>query len=176
MDIENFSKLLRFAKSYEKSKAAISKQDIRGVYAIQSLENIKNDLKLFINNNFEENKYDVTNSQGAPSLPRVSWVAVTLRRTRVSNCPSYAICFGRKGDGIVHGLMVPAAYSIDGLITVDRTSQELYIDINGTKQVLHYNNKFINPKELYEKEITAEKIINHLKKSLIILEQNQINQ
>jgi len=69
--------------------------------------------------------------------------------------------------------MVPAAYNIDGLITIDRTNQELYIDINGTKQALHYNNKFINPKELYEKEITAKKIINHLKESLIILEQNQ---
>ena len=170
MKVENFTNLLKFAKKYENSKSSISKQDIRGVYAIQSLENIKNELKLIINNNYSENTYDVTNSQGAPSLPRISWVAVTLRRMRVSNSPGYTICFGRKGDGIVHGLMLPASYKIETLEPVIRTEKLNYIDINGTKHGLQYNNKFINPEDLFESDITSEKIIKHLFESLKLLD------
>ena len=169
MNVENFSKLLKFSKKYENTKSSISRQDIRGVYAIQSLENIKNDIKTIINNNFAENMYDVSNSQGSPSLPRISWVAVTLRRMRVSNSPSYTICFGRKGDGIVHGLMLPAANKFESLEPIIRTNKPKYIDINGTKPGLQYNNKYINPEELYEAEITPDRIIKHLFESIKLL-------
>ncbi len=167
--MKNFEAVFRFTKIYEKSKSAINKHEPWGVFATQALEGIQRDLTAFISSNYGQFIYDVSNSQGAPSMPRIPWVAITASRTRVSMAPSYAICFGRKGDGFVHGLMLPATINFTQLTPQIRTENVNYINIDGTKRELKYNNRFINPIEVLPTEINDQKIFNHIQKSLEIL-------
>lgn len=167
---KNFTEMFRFAKFYEKSKASINKQDPRGVFAIQALEGINRDLVYYIKKNFEPFIYDVSHSQGGPSLPRVTWVSVTPRRTRVSYSPSYTICFGRKGDGFVHGLMLPAAFNLHDVKPVIRTKMKEYIDIDGTKVELKYNDRYINPVDVHSDLFDEKKLIEHMETSLNLLD------
>lgn len=170
INVRNFTDIFRFTKIYEKSKSSINKHDPWGVFATQALEGIRRDLSLYIANEYEAYKFDVTCSQGGPSMPRVPWVAVTASRTRVSTALSYTICFGRQGNGVVHGLMLPALYNLKNLEPIIRTTQDKYIDIDGTKADLKYNNRYVNPEELLASEIDEYKIIKHMKECLKIIQ------
>jgi hypothetical protein len=163
---KNFKDVFRFAKIYSKSKTAISVNEPWGVFATQALEGIKRDLKIIISNKYDSFKFDISNSQGRPSMPRVSWVAITGSRTKVSLAPSYTICFGRNGDGIVHGLMLPAALNFTCLKPLERTKFSNFIDIDGPNSELKYNNRFINPKEIPSTDFDESMIIDHLSDSL----------
>jgi hypothetical protein len=166
INLQNFKDVFRFSKMYNKSKAAINVNQPWGVFATQALEGIKRDLNILILNKYDSNKFDITNSQGRPSMPRVSWVAITEKRTKVSLSPSYTICFGRNGDGIVHGLMLPASANFTLLKPFERTKFAKFIDIDGPNSDLKYNNRFINPKEIYSTDFDESMIIDHLSESL----------
>jgi len=174
INIKNFTDVVRFTKIYEGTKSSIGKSQPWGVFAHQALDGISRDLKALIAKKYELNTYDVSHCQGGPSMPRVPWVSITLSRTTVSKAPSYSICFGRKGEGFVHGLMLPAAFNFHDLSPVTRTTQEKYIDIDGTKTELFYNNRYINPKEVYIKDFDEKIFLKHLTESLTILSKVEI--
>ncbi len=163
---KNFNDVFRFSKIYSRSKTAISVNEPWGVFATQALEGIKRDLKSIVLNKYDSFKFNISNSQGRPSMPRVSWVAITGNRTRVSLAPSYTICFGKNGDGIVHGLMLPATLNFTPLKPLERTALTKFIDIDGPNAESKYNNRFINPKEIPSTDFDEFMIIDHLSNSL----------
>jgi hypothetical protein len=84
----------------------------------------------------------------------------------VSGSPSVTICFGRKGDGAVAGLMVPAALA-GALVTVPRSPDvATFIDVNSGKSIAAYNDKFVNPRDFAAGSSTWKQVRAHLKKSL----------
>ena len=108
-------------------------------------------------------------------MPRITWVSITLPRTKVSYSPSYTICFGRAGIGIVHGIMLPANVNWPHLNPILRENNKKFININGTKKELHYNNRYINPEEIYADAFDMDQLKSHLTKSLLLLKSLNIN-
>jgi hypothetical protein len=174
INYKNFTDVVRFTKIYEGTKTSISKSHPWGVFAHQALDGISKDLQIFIKNKYEINTYDVSHCQGGPSMPRVPWVSITLSRTTVSKAPSYSICFGRKGEGFVHGLMLPATFNFHELTPVIRTLKPTYIDIDGAKNELFYNNRYINPQEVYIKDFNEKIFLKHLVDSLVLLKKAEL--
>ena len=168
IDESKFSSLFKFAKFYDGMKESLSVQHPRGVMASIAIDAIRMDLQRFINANYDPNDFSVSNSIGRPSMPRVPWVSISLRRMRVSSSPSYSICFGRKGDGFVHGLMISASINNSNLTPVLRSVNDGIVDVDGGK--LKYNDKFINPEEVKSSDLDEQKIITHMIKSLELLQ------
>ena len=170
MNEKNFINLFRFSKIYEKSTKSISKSDPWGVFAHQALDGLASDLSKILVNGSLNDKFSTCHSQGGPSMPRITWVSVVLQRTRVSHTPSYTICFGRGGLGLVSGLMLPSVINWPNLSPVIRGNIENKIDIDGNKPDNKYNNRYINPQEMYASSFNADDLVLHLHESLILLE------
>jgi hypothetical protein len=169
MNLKNFSDLFRFSKIYEKTTKSINKNEPWGVFAHQALDNLSSDLKKFLAQNSLSNDFTTSHCQGAPSMPRITWVSINNPRTKVSYSPSYTICFGRGGEGIVHGIMLPANVNWPNLTPIIRDNKDKFININGTKKELYYNNRYLNPQEIYAEDFNLKILTEHIISSLVLL-------
>ncbi|MEW7985373.1 MAG: hypothetical protein AB2797_02695 [Candidatus Thiodiazotropha sp.] len=110
-------------------------------------------------------------SKGQSTLPRVLWVAFLPRGHRVSTHASIAVCFGRRGEGVVLGLMEPAEMSLRLAPLIKRTENGTpRVDVDGPNRSTRYNNRFINPKEMLVEEIDEVAFFQHIKYSVYLLE------
>lgn len=175
MNEKNFTDLFRFSRIYEKSTKSINKSDPWGVFAHQALDNISTDILKTLRKYSLNEYFTTSHCQGAPSMPRVTWISIIIPRTRVSNEPSYTICFGRAGLGLVNGLMLPSKINWPNLTPIIRDNSEKFINIDGTKSELKYNNRYINPQEIYADDFNIEKLLPHMIESLTILRSLKIN-
>jgi hypothetical protein len=175
MNEKNFTDLFRFSRIYEKSTKSINKSDPWGVFAHQALDNLSSDLLKFLAKQSLNEYFTTSHCQGAPSMPRITWISVIVPRTRVSHEPSYTICFGRAGLGLVNGLMLPSKINWPNLSPIIRDKCENFINIDGTKSDLKYNNRYINPQEIYADNFNIEKLLSHMIESLTILRGLKIN-
>ena len=60
-------------------------------------------------------------------------------------------------------------------VVIIRKKTEHFINIDGTKSDLKYNNRYINPQEIYADNFNIEKLLSHLIESLTILRSLKIN-
>lgn len=167
---ELFNPIFSFSKFYNNTKSSVGIHQPRGAMVIIAIEKLENEIKKIIKNDYPPFTFHVSHCIGRPSLSRVLWISVTLNRTRVSSSPSYSICFGRKGDGFVHGVMLSALGNHTTLIPTYRTTLEKFIDVDGNTDPLRYNNKFINPQDVYSDLYNEETAIIHLHNSLDLLQ------
>lgn len=166
---KQFSGICSFSKSYNSIKGTVRSSQPAGQRAIKKLncfadtllEMVKNDLATDIS---------VQVSKGQSTLPRVLWVAFLPRGHRVSTHVSVAVCFGRRGEGAVLGIMEPAGISYQVAPLVKRTENgNLQVDVDGPTQGTKYNNRFINPKEILADKFDKEAFLSHLKNSVELL-------
>ena len=110
---------------------------------------------------------DSTISRGNGNFPRVPWVAFHMLGKKVSNSLSVTMCFSKDGRGVVIGLMSATGLRTE-IETIERTSQEHFLDVRGSQNT-SYNNKFINPKEFFSESLDIKDIISHITNSLDLL-------
>ena len=99
-------------------------------------------------------------------VPRVPWVFVAKRSGAVSMTPGVAICFGREGNGLVLGAMLPIW---DATPTVDRREwRELpdFINVDGVSGPTRYNRRFIDPTDCHVNQIDESLIVKVVKNGL----------
>lgn len=164
----SISKLCRMSDRYSKSKTAFRSSMGEGVLIVQYLEQLANALSKATNLS-QYGNLQITYSKGQSNIPRVFWVGVVPNSRTVSTSVSVTICFGRNGEGIIGGLMIPRAGIYHDLKPIIRSSSKITINVDGDKAVTQYNDCFINPKEWITSEIEADSIISHLKGSLEML-------
>jgi len=106
-------------------------------------------------------------SRGQAVLPKILWVAITEKHSRVSQTTSIAVCFGRHGEGAVAGLIDTAPVSErPGFQRIHRTRLGgMRVDVDGTKPATSYNDKFANPKEFLVQTFDGDELIAHLRGS-----------
>lgn len=171
---ETLAKLCRLAGRYSKSQIPFRASAGEGVLVVQLLENLANQFsrqtKLKTLSNFQ-----VTISKGQGNLPKIFWVAIVPTSRTVSTSVSATVCFGRRGEGLVAGLMLPRAGVLHTLTTVMRSGSELNVDVDGEKAGTQYNDCFVNPKEWLVSNIRSEEIIEHLDTSIDLLAELSLN-
>ncbi len=161
-------KLCRFASRYNKSKTAFRSSSGEGAFVVQLLDEFASHLtsqtKLKQHSNLQ-----ITISKGQSNLPKIFWIGIVPSSRTVSTSVSVTICFGRNGEGVVAGLMLPSAGTLHNLETVKRVQTSILVDVDGDKAGSQYNQLFINPKEFLLDEIKIEELIEHLNQSMQIL-------
>lgn len=162
------TKLCRMANRYSKSTTAFRSSSGEGVFVVLLLEQLSSELSRETNLRKFSN-IQITFSKGQSNIPKVFWVGAVPNSRTVSTSISVTICFGRKGEGIVVGLMVPKAGIFHELSTVTRTTGLMAVDVDGDKEGTRYNDCFINPKEWLANAIDVEKITAHFNHSLQML-------
>jgi len=102
----------------------------------------------------------------------VPWVAVLEKGRYVASLMSVAICFGRTGNGAVAGLMQPSSSGLIGsVVPVNRSSAgKIEVDVDGNNHGTQYNDRFINPKEFLASDMIIQHFVEHLHKSLNLLQ------
>jgi len=116
-------------------------------------------------------RYEVSYSRGIQYVPFVLWVALCPPGVRVSSGMTVAICFGRAGEGVVAGLMVPSSSSLGTIPLCERTiGGNLRVNVNGTTKESRYNDRFVNPREFLADETNIEDLLGHVQASLRIYE------
>lgn len=82
-------------------------------------------------------------------VPRVPWIFISLEGGPVSSKRGIAICFGRGGNGFVFGEMYPLGVSAGQTSRTRRKRDPFFIDVDGDSFQTRYNNRFINPVEVF---------------------------
>lgn len=165
-----FTSICSFSKSYNSSNATVRSSQPAGRRAIQELRKFSNSIIEAIRNDINTDLSSYV-SKGQSTLPRVLWVAFVPRGHRVSTHASIAICFGRRGEGVVLGLMEPAEMSLRLAPLVKRTDKGTpKVDVDGPNPSTRYNNRFINPKEMLVEEFDEGAFLQHIKDSVDLLE------
>jgi len=164
----SISKLCRMAHRYGKSKTAFRSSMGEGAVIVQYLEQLANELGKATNLSQYSN-FQITYSKGQSNIPRVFWVGVVPKSRTVSTSMSVTLCFGRSGEGIIGGLMIPRAGIHHGLKPVVRSKSNIIVNVDGDKAGTQYNDCFINPKEWVADHIDADSITNHINASLELL-------
>lgn len=162
------TKLCRMANRYSKSTTAFRSSSGEGVFVIQLLEQLSIELSRETNIRKYSN-IKITYSRGQSNIPKIFWIGAVPTSRTVSTSISVTICFGRNGEGIVVGLMVPKAGVFHELSTVLRSTGLMSVNVDGDKNGARYNDCFINPKEWLATDIDPEEIISHFNDSLQML-------
>lgn len=163
--------LLDFIKVRNAKGGAIRSSSPEGQQALQKMRVIAQAIAAGLELN-EKSKFTTRISKGISNMPTILWVAVVPKGYEVSNCVSVTICFGKDGEGIVAGLMESSFLPSARGIPVDRRKLGVKVDVDGKKPGMRYNNRFLMPLELVEAEISDDKLISHLQKSLLELQTN----
>jgi len=168
--LESIAAVFEFCSQYEKHSAPLATGTGRIRIVCQYLNSIRECILESIPLESYP-KLDSSISWGSGYFPRVPWIGFHLLGKKVSNSLSVVICFSRDGRGIVVGMMSAAILKTD-LKTVARTTQEEFLDINGSVKT-SYNNKFINPKVFFGPKINIQNLISHITSSLDLLYRQQ---
>jgi hypothetical protein len=110
-----------------------------------------------------------TISKGATNLPAIFWVAIVPSGKTVSTGPSATICFGKRGEGVVCGLMTGGYFASSRLMCARRGKTAIKVDVDGPKAATRYNNKFVNPKEFLVPAINGAELVDHMVESVDLL-------
>ena len=159
------TKLCRFASRYNNSKTAFRSSSGEGAFVVQLLEEFAG----YLVSQTKIKQYSglqITISKGQSNLPKIFWIGIVPSSRTVSTSVSVTICFGRNGEGVVAGLMLPSAGTLHNLETVKREPTDILVDVDGDKTGSQYNQLFINPKEFLLAEIKVEELIEHLNQSM----------
>jgi hypothetical protein len=166
MNIEGFcKKICEISQKYNESKYAYKSSSGEGIYVVEHLNALAKEITVKLNLT-DSDGYSTVISKGKSNLPKVLWVAIAPKGRPPATSMSVAICFGRRGEGIVAGMMVPKTGAAHIINIVDRRSSELKVDIDGDKSNTKYNNCYVNPKEWLFDNIDDESLIGHLRSSL----------
>lgn len=121
-------------------------------------------------------KYATSVSYGTGYFPKIPWVGITPKFFKVSNSISVCICFSKAGEGLVCGAMFSEVKTKGPCITKTRSLEtDKYILLAGGNNRTNYTNKFVNPKDFYKDEINESDLLNHIKESLILMDEYKIN-
>jgi hypothetical protein len=159
------TKLCRFAYRYNKSKTAFKSSSGEGAFVVQLLDEFARHL-ISQTKIKQYSNLQITISKGQSNLPKIFWVGIVPSSRTVSTSVSVTICFGRNGEGVVAGLMLPSAGTLHNLETVKRVPTSISVNVDGDKAGSQYNQLFINPKEFLVAEIKVEELIEHLNQSM----------
>jgi len=166
--LKNFRNICRFCGSTFKSKKSVRSSSPEGQYALAALGRFARRIQRLAP---IPDGCSALISKGQSNLPSVLWIAITKNGRLVSDGPSVAICFGSQGDGAVVGLMDSATFKSAELTTVLRTgTRKKIIDVDGPKT--SYNDRFVNPMEIFASEKSAKRFVEHLRKSMLLLEKH----
>ncbi len=154
------------ARRYSASKKAFTPSNGEGVIVVQYLEDIA---KILIQrSSIKSENLEVRISKGRGNIPKIFWVSILPKGFSPADTLSVTICFGRNGEGIVAGLMVPKLGGFHDIDTVSRSGENI-INIDGDKDAVKYNDCFINPLEIRVVDFSEEKLFNHIDESIIML-------
>jgi len=161
-------KLCKLSGRYNNSKIAYNSSNGPGLNVVMSLESLAGEIrqKILPKNN---SKFTVEISKGQGKVPKIFWVSILPNGRGPSNAASVTICFGKSGEGIVAGLMVPKAGGLHDLVVKNRELEKIQVNINGENESSKYNNCFVNPKEWTNETMCLKEIQKHLKISLNLL-------
>ena len=73
-----------------------------------------------------------------------------------------AICFGRNGNGLVLGKMYPIGRGTGQTLRSKKRTDQDFINVNGVSVTTRYNDRFVNPQEIYRKDIDYDKFFEYL--------------
>jgi hypothetical protein len=158
--------LCSLAKRYELSKKAFTPSTGEGALVVHYLEVAAGNLKN--KNVLGDHNLEFKVSKGRGNLPKILWIAALPAGFSPADSLSVTICIGKKGDGIVFGLMVPQLGAFHDLDTQKRIGPNI-IDVDGNNEALRFNNCYINPMEMRISELNETIIIDHMKKSIELL-------
>ncbi len=162
--IKYLNTILDFCSSNH-NKKSIKCSSLQAKIATQHLLVISKHLKAKLN--LDESKYDSSVSFGSGYFPKVPWVAITIKGKKVSNSLSVCICFAKEGIGFVAGAMFSEEKLEGKYKTITRENK--FIDLMGGSSRTNYTNKFVNPKDFYRNEFDEQDVLDHLKSSLMLL-------
>ena len=166
--LEYISKLCILAGRYSKSKVAYSSSNGQGVNVVMTLERLADGLRKSLGLN-KKTTFSVLVSKGQGNVPKIFWVSILPAGRGPSKAASVSICFGKNGEGIVAGLMVPKVGGLHMLVQKERVKTEILVDVDGDKEGTKYNNCFINPKEWLVDNLDGAEIQTHLLSSIELL-------
>ena len=139
--------------------------------ATQALQAIQKNIENLVAEEIN-GKYLGSISYGRGYFPKVPWVALVSRGKKVSNSISVTICFGKQGDGIVMGAMLPNR-KLDGEFKTynHKRGERFVVDIRGGSEgAAAYPLKFINPKDVLLKDLNSSMTRDHLIESIAIMD------
>jgi hypothetical protein len=99
-------------------------------------------------------------SKGRGCLPRIIWLAFTIRGKPSTNTCA-ALCFDKTGKGCVMGVMDSVSNPNYALKTVTRRNEKLTPELDVDGPHTKYANKFINPKDFFMKDLDPKEIVSH---------------
>jgi hypothetical protein len=162
--IKYLNNILDFCSTHH-NKKSVKCSSLQAKITTQHLLVISKQLKSKLN--LDESKYDSSVSFGSGYFPKVPWVAITIKGTKVSNSLSVCICFAKEGVGFVAGAMFSEVKKEGKYKTMTRENQ--FIELIGGSTRSNYTNKFVNPKDFYTNKFNEQEVLDHLKSSLKLL-------
>lgn len=106
---------------------------------------------------------DVTIGRGIGNLARVPWIYISKIFGPVSSKVGVAICFCKRGNGVVTGKMYPIGIVHNQERRSLRRDDANFIDVNGASYTTKYNDRFVDPFEMYKFDFQSELFISELK-------------
>ena len=165
---EQFEEVCRWAKTYDNTSWAIRSSTWEGRKILQALtalgksvyEELDPSIAAFLSAQI---------SKGQSNLPRVLWVALVPKGSRVSNQMSVVACFSPNGEGAVVGVMDSASFPRRLAPLVKRTDGELGVNVDGRSPNARYNDRFVNPKEFLVSEFDEQEFVDQMIDSAVTL-------
>lgn len=168
--MSNLNRMFDFCRNNSKRTGILTgTQTARA--ATQALLALQSDIEKLMAEEIE-GKYVGSISYGSGYFPKVPWVALVSRGKKVSNFISTTICFGKQGNGIVMGAMLPKRRLEGDFKTFSHKRGECFVvDVRGASTAAaSYPNKFINPKDVRVEDINISLIKTHLSESIAIMD------
>lgn len=161
---EVFDAICKFCREYDQAGEAWQKDSPLCLEVRRNLAKLNDWLRASFSTHGGKS-LRVKSSDGATNFPKVPWICILPEGQEVNDGVYVSICFDRHGRGAVAGF-AESATNPKGLITVRRTGGDLRIDVNGPSSGTRFNDGFVNPVEFYKDSFDAEKLRDHISKSL----------
>jgi len=113
--------------------------------------------------------YDVTIGRGIGNLARVPWIYISKIFGPVSCKVGVAICFCKRGNGVIMGKMYPIGIVHNQERRSPRRNDANFIDVNGASYTTKYNDRFVDPFEMYKVDFQSELFISELENRITSL-------
>ena len=152
-----------------KMKGPCRSSSIEGVSIVLALDKLAHEIEKSMGNSLLKNRV-VHASRGMSNLPTVLYVAIFRSGRTVSTDVSVTICVGKHGEGVVLGAMAGSVFTLSDTQTVKRSAATVRVDVSGAKANVQYEDRFYNPLELTVSEFDDRTIVEHLKKSIKLVD------
>jgi hypothetical protein len=169
-----FDEIFDLAAKYNATSKPVRSSNGLGIDIVKALKKLAAFIQSYLND-IKKESYVITISKGQSNVPRLLYVAVSLKSDSLSVEPSVTICFAENGDGCVVGMMYPEAYRRAGLTSLIKVKKNTLIDLSSSRSKYNFNDCFANPLELCKGQIDEAKLLKHLTKSLALLDKEHEN-